>query len=234
MSNLQSTSNSGVTHATLAFLFRFGMLVVALSLSFGAAAACERPALSAEDEALAEFDSGQQYEAKGNLARARDAYTSAIRLDSSLAEAYAARGHVAYRLNDSVSALGDLNRAIDLEPEMALAYNHRGLLFAANDDFDRAVLDYTRAIQIDPNLGAAYFNRAGLYFVNEDVNSTIADLSSAIALNPRSAVLRLTRGRIYLRSGDTASAIDDLEQVLGLTQDESLTIPAKQMLLGLR
>ena len=76
----------------------------------------------------------------------------------------------------------------------------------------------------------AYLNRARVYLETQDFGVAIDDLTSAIALNPQSARLYLDRGRVYLLFDDPASAIEDLEQVLALTQDESLVVPAKQLL----
>ena len=117
---------------------------------------------SPEEEALKEYQEGLRLQEQGNLERAFQAYSTAVQLNPTLAEAYAGRGYVHYRYNALVQAVLDLNRAIELDP--------------------------------------------------------------------RSAGLYLTRGRVYVLMNDTARATADLEQVLALTREESLVVPARQLL----
>ena len=179
------------------------------------------------DEALEEYLTGLDLQDRGNLSAAFDAYNKALRLDPRLDQAYAARGHIYYLYND-------LNRAVDLNSEHAVAYYYRGLVFDAGEFPDDPILNFTKAIQLDPELGDAYFQRARLYFQEEDYDGAIDDLSAAINLKPRSPALRITRAQVYVVVGDSTRAIADLEEVLSLTEDESLVIPAKQMLDALR
>ena len=58
--------------------------------------------------------------------RAIKAYTEAIELSPTLAEAYNNRGHLKNELGQYQTALADLDRAIELNPTLAMAYNNRG------------------------------------------------------------------------------------------------------------
>jgi tetratricopeptide (TPR) repeat protein len=66
------------------------------------------------------------YVGQGDLSRAIDAYTKAIKLDSKLASAY--------------------------QPKLAKLYQYRGDAFLRQNDVDRAINDYTEAIRLLPRL----------------------------------------------------------------------------------
>ena len=219
------------------FRHRRGPMSVLVTLALATLALCIACGSSSgppETEALDEYQRGVELQEQGNLMRALEAYSAALRLNPQLASGYAARGYVYYVFQNPNPALADLNRAIKLDPEMAAAYHYRGLVLAHIDNTDGAVLNLTKAIQLDPNLVNAYYDRARVNFEQEDVDAAIEDLSTAITLDPRDARFYFTRGQVYIFAGDTASAISDLEQVLALTQDEAFILPAKQMLSRLR
>ena len=220
------------THLTHEAPFRLRLLFVGVlvALSLAAVVACGSSGGSGEAEALAEYQRGVELQERGNLMRALEAYSAALRQDPQLAKGYAARGFLYHVFQNPDPALADLNRAVKLDPEMAAAYHYRGLVLADFDNYDGAIVNLSKAVQLDPDLAEAYYDRARVYFENEEVGAAIEDLSTAISLTPLAARFYFTRGQVYIYSGDTAKGTADLEQVLALTQDEALIIQSKQLL----
>ncbi|HKJ91636.1 MAG TPA: hypothetical protein VJ957_00650, partial [Longimicrobiales bacterium] len=75
----------------------------------------------------------------------------AITLDSTVAEAFAARGYVRrYLWTSGNAARLDLERAIALEPQYADAHGWYGHLLARDGDYSSAMAEHERAVTLDP------------------------------------------------------------------------------------
>merc|ERR1712224_98130 len=70
-------------------------------------------------------DRGQRAFQLDDWDSAIDAYTNAVRLDESLAGAYAGRGGAYLRKGDASGALADLDQALKLEPDNLFASRDR-------------------------------------------------------------------------------------------------------------
>ena len=87
------------------------------------------------------YERGVAAEYSKNYDSARRAYSEAIRLNPSLAQAYLKRGALTFSLSPSLSveALGDLNRAIELDPDNGEAFYQRARVsfFMLNNEAGR-------------------------------------------------------------------------------------------------
>ena len=189
---------------------------------------------SPEAEARREYERGLELQERGNLPDALEAFGSAIELDPDMPDLYTARGYVYYLYGATSSALADLNRALEINPDSSQAYYYRGLVLASADDPDDAVLNFSKAVQLDPSMTMAYYSRAKVYFEDEEYELALEDLSAAIDTDPDMPGLYMIRGQTYLLAGLPDKAIPDLEQVLALTEDESATAKAKELLSLIR
>jgi Flp pilus assembly protein TadD len=89
--------------------------------------------------------------------------TTAIRLNSELAEWYFERG-VAYGQRGSYDkAISEFNEAIRLNPTLAGAYYSRGVTYWYKGNHDRAAAEFNEAIRLDPKLAVAYYGRGCVY-----------------------------------------------------------------------
>src|SRR5262249_50503096 len=85
------------------------------------------------------YNRGVEYDNKGELDRAIDDYTEAIRLDPRDADYFAARG-IAWRAKGELDrAIADYTEAIRLDPKFARAFNNRGNLWRDKGEIDRAI-----------------------------------------------------------------------------------------------
>lgn len=209
-----------------------GLLLAALvAVASVLAVACGGPEINtAELDAFDAYQRGLELQEKGEPRQAFEAFNEALHLNPRLAEAYAGRAAAYYAFDDLGHAMPDILRALQLNPNLAIAHNYQGLIYVEISDPDNALVSYSKAIELDPTLSEAYLNRAQLQFMLQNLEASISDLSFAIELEPDAANLYLTRGQIYLAAEEDDRGIADLEQVLALTENEALTIRAKQLL----
>src|SRR6266542_62676 len=84
------------------------------------------------------------------LAKADLASAKAIAIDTTLAEAYAARGQLLSTLGSYAEAEAALKRAIDLNPSAPWAHHYYALLLTMLGRFDEAKAELRRTLSIDP------------------------------------------------------------------------------------
>ena len=117
-----------------------------------------------------------------DLEAAVDAYTKAIELDPTLAEAYNNRGNVKDDRGQPAAALADFDRAIELDPTLAVAYFNRGNVKRSLGRHDAAFADYDQAIELNPTLADAYYNRGNTKRSLGRISEARADYQQALVL----------------------------------------------------
>jgi TolB-like protein len=144
------------------------------------------------------------------------AATHAIRLDSTLAEAYAARGGL---LGDQwrwADAERDLKHAIALAPRYALAEQWYGEQLLMQGRTNEAVAHLERAAALEPVsavIASSYSMALGI--AHRDANALV-QARRAIELDSTFFLPRLVLGMDHLIAGRPTAAIGELEQALGL------------------
>jgi TolB-like protein len=84
------------------------------------------------------------------LPAARAAADKAIELDPTLAEAYAARGHVRWKEFDWSGAESDFRRSIELNPDYSYAHLFYSLFLTYNGRLEEGINESRRAAELDP------------------------------------------------------------------------------------
>lgn len=128
------------------------------------------------------YNQGNKYRDEGNIKKAIDSWTLAIKQDPSLAEAYYNRGNAYARKKMFAEAIDDLDKAIELSSnkEMtALAYYNKGLVYQNKGDFSQAIVNYTKATGYNPSYAPIYKNRAVVYFSMENYDKSWSDVHKA-------------------------------------------------------
>ena len=151
-----------------------------------------------------------------DLEAAMDAYTKAIELNPTDADAYNNRGNAKDALGQHDAAVADLDRAIELNPTDADAYNNRGVVKRALGQHDAAVADYDRAIELNPTYAFAYNNRGNAKDALGQHDAAVADLDRAIELNPTDADAYYNRGNVKDALGQHDAAVADLDRAIEL------------------
>ena len=184
-----------------------GVLVAGAALVLVGVAGCERaPDSSApgagEEPAMAEEATGpaaehlrRGWECSDNedYEGAIAAYTKAIELNASIAEAYRGRAIAYSHTCDEDRVIADYTQLIRLKPDDAEAFLRRGIAHENKGNYDNAVADCTKAIELDPDYAEAYYRRAiSLGFRNE-YDRKIGQLRKAIELDPDGKVGQAAR-----------------------------------------
>ncbi len=146
--------------------------------------------LDARPEILAQahFNRGHALRMLGELEKAVDAFTQAIRKFPRYSEAYLRRGICYFYLHRDEAAVQDFQVAA-ANPVNPFQYDPRaklweGLTSARQERFQDAINSYTRAIQASPSYIPAYMNRALAYWKTGRIDQVREDLNTVIRLEP--------------------------------------------------
>jgi len=158
---------------------------------------------------------GLEYLATGNLDKAIECYTKAIKAAPRYPYAYINRAWVYNLRGEFAKALPDATKAIDLKPAyyLAGAYNNRAWAYCGLGRFAEALPDCDMAILLDPTMSYAFNNRGwalcGLGRFKEALN----DLEKAVDLKPNEflSFSYLNRGWAHYGRGEYDDALDDYE-----------------------
>jgi len=107
-------------------------------------------------------------------------------------------------MEDSESALNDLNKAISIDGSNPDNYYNRAILMEEIDRFGDAVKDYTKVIELNPKDANAYFNRGSCYANADNFAPAIEDLSKAVLMDP-------SNGNYFRVLGNTKYRYNELE-----------------------
>ena len=167
------------------------------------------------------FNHGFAYAKQGNFTEAISAYTKAIEINSSFAEAYNNRGLNYVEQGNLPQAISDYNKAIEINSNLPDAYANRGLAYARQRNFDQAVSDFTKAIEINPNFAEAYINRGTAYNDQGNFTQAISDYNKAIEINPNFAAAYYNRGNTYKKQNNLSQAISDYSKAIEINPHDA-------------
>lgn len=139
------------------------------------------------------------------------AIDKAIKLDTSLAEAYASRATLLQAGWRWQEAERDYQHALKLDPNYAAAHQWYGELLLINGRTSDAQAQLKRATVLDP-LSPIMFGSYGLALaVGHAYDAAIAAGRRAVELDSSLVVTRFMLGSAYLQAGKTAEAVQELE-----------------------
>lgn len=122
-------------------------------------------------------------------------YTRAIKLNSSMKEAYSSRAELYLETQKYSLAIKDYDKVIELDPDYGGAYHDRGLAHSNMKKYWDAIDDFTHAINAKKKLYSkytAYVNRAKAYADNNQFNEAIRDYTKAIELHTGDVVILMS------------------------------------------
>jgi tetratricopeptide (TPR) repeat protein len=172
-------------------------------------------ASSDKGEKLAEAfnDRGVAYRIKGELDRAIQDYSQAIKLNGKFAAAYNNRAVAYDRKGDYDHAIQDYDQTIKLKPSPE-TYLNRGNAFLGKNQYDHAIDDFNQALKLKPGFGAALDNRCWARAVVGILKQALADCNEALRRMPGHAGTRETRGFIYLKMTNFDAAVSEFDTAL--------------------
>lgn len=180
--------------------------------------------------ALTHLERGIAYVALLDYDRGLQDFGDAIRLDPTLARAFANRGAVYGAKQDFDKAIEDFTRVIALDSRSAHAFADRAGMHRLNGQHEEAIRDYTEAIRIDATFTDAILNRGITLAGTSRCGDAIADFTRAIELsesepatrtgtgipNPGTAIALVDRGLCREKAGQDDLAVKDYSAHLEL------------------
>jgi tetratricopeptide (TPR) repeat protein len=139
------------------FLATFALLCGSSVLTFA------QEADDAQNQAIAQFELGQNAHERGDLAAAIKFYEKAVELLPEFPEAEYQRGTALQQSKRSAEAEKAYRRAIELRPDWSLPAAKLGALLVQNNNYAEAEKILSKALEIDPNNSPALIALAELY-----------------------------------------------------------------------
>lgn len=192
-------------------------LGLALLILFGACGPAQEEAAETASSALARGDAAFQ---QLQFAEAAEEYSTAIRLDSTLAQAYLMRGQVRWMSQQYGSAVDDLDRALDLDSSLAWAHFFRGSSYFSLDSLALALDDLQTAADAQElpaeDRARAHRMRAIVFMSTDRYGEGIEAMDEAIGLRPDLPLYVFERGLLASAADRPAEAAADLERFLAM------------------
>ena len=165
-------------------------------------------------------------------ARAREAATKALKLDSGLAEAYAMLGLVKLYCDfDYSGAEQEIKRALELNPGSADTLDIYGRMLAGLERYDEALEVQERAHDLDPlehrlDLVSTLL-RAGRY------EKALQPAKRIVEIEPHFAHAYATLGWVYFKLGRSDEGLAELRKAVSLSPDNTMYQAQLGQALGL-
>lgn len=170
----------------------------------------------------------QRYDKPGNLDRAIDGLSSAVKQDPQFGLGYAAMGE-AYRLKYQLDknskwtelALANANKATALNNTLASAYVTLGRVHSSLGQNDLALSEFQHALQLDARNADALQGKARAYDLAGRATDAEAAYKQAIALRPEYWDGYNSLGLFYDDHGKYDDAVAQLQHAIQLTPDNA-------------
>jgi tetratricopeptide (TPR) repeat protein len=184
-------------------------------------------------------DSGRLYGGRaavrrelGDLDRAIDDCSTAIRLEPRSAEFYNNRGFMRTEKGELDKAIADFDHALALDHTHAAAYDNRGLAWGAQGAYDKAIEDHSAAIKLDPKNSHYFNNRGNAKSAIGDYAQALDDFNEAIRLDPQEAVAYNNRGNARYFRKEYDKALADFAEAIRLDPTDPVALNSRAVLLA--
>ncbi len=148
-----------------------------------------------------------------SLVRARAAAMTALRLDSTVAEAFAAKAMVeGYFKWNWEEAFRDFDRALTLNPSLSIAYYHRAWFHILFGRLDQGEEDQKRALELNPLDYVQVSHLALLYSWQRRWDDATVEAQKAIEMAPRFPLGYAFLAEIYRGKGMLPEALQTAQQ----------------------
>lgn len=151
---------------------------------------------------------GNIYFGQGNIEKAIDNYSNAIRLKSDDIEAYFNRGLAYHRSMKYHEAIQDYERVIQVNTKYQNAYANLGVCYRLLKEYGKSLQNLNRALELNPNFEFALIHRGITHVEMNKIDLALADLKKAEQINPNSPENLFGLGFVYGRIGDYKKAIE--------------------------
>jgi tetratricopeptide (TPR) repeat protein len=177
-----------------------------------------------DDDPVKIFNRAQDAHASGDLARAIELYTEAIKVRPEFPEAEYQKGIAHVALKQATEAEKSLRRAIALRADWSLPQTALGLLLVRAGDDAKAEPYLRRAIQLDAKDANALAALAALRMRTGAKDEALKLIVRATAQENATAEMWATRAAIERDAGDPAAAADSAKRARQLDPNNAAAI----------
>jgi len=153
---------------------------------------------------------------KGELNKAIDEFTAAVKLDPEYYVTYNARGSVYFIKGMDDKALADFNQSIRCNPSYPKAYLNRAGIYGIKGMVSEALADFNKALDLNPRYPEGFYNRGIFYSRNGEYENAVRDFSKAITLYSKYSSAYHSRAIAYGYLHKYHEALADLNTVIEL------------------
>lgn len=159
------------------------------------------------------------FPAKEIMPRAKEAADTAIRIDSSICEAYTSLGfYYAYYEWDFVESKKNFCKAIELNPFYTIGhYWYGNYLSWIERNYEESKKEGQTAIKLEPLSAIAHSMTSVIYFVSRDHEEMLQIGKTAIDLDPNSYLAHKMTALAYIALGKIQQAIEMIKHTLALS-----------------
>ncbi len=180
-------------------------------------------AVSARDYSLL----GVSLLARGDLARAEEAFTRAVDVEPRRFWSWFALGHCHFEQGRNLDAAGDFSACLALEPKFAWPYLNRGLCLARAGRLREAQDAYRHAIARNDRFAEAWFNLALVDNELNELDEAERCLGHAMALGRKETNVLVVWAEIKAKKGNRAEAEATFAQLLRARPDDPMLLTAR-------
>lgn len=195
-------------------LICWSLLVFVLSASLQAQTTDD--AIDGEDDPVKIFNRAQDAHARGDLARAIELYTEAIKVRPEFPEAEYQKGVAHVALKQTAEAEKSLRRAIELRGDWSLPQTALGLLHVRAGDDAKAEPYLRRALQLDAKDTNALAALASVRLRAGAKDEAVKLIGRATADEGATAAMWATRAAMERAAGDKTAAAASIARALQL------------------
>ena len=194
-------------------------------------------ALAASNEAIKRNNFGAELVKQGRLDEAVTEFQSAIQSDARYAAAHANLAYTYDRLGRVDEAIAAYKETVALDPKNAVAFNNLGVLYTKKESYDEAIQTFEQGLKADPsnallqqNLASAKKNTNIL----KEREVRITDARKKADAAPKDPRAAYDVARVYASFDMQDQAFEWLETSLRLGLDDTKFVREDPVLLGLR
>jgi serine/threonine protein kinase/Flp pilus assembly protein TadD len=157
---------------------------------------------------------------KGDLDRAIEDFSEAIRRDPRQDVFYERRGYAYYRKGALDRAVADVTRAIRLKPGVVGYHALRAEIYMEKQEYGKAVADYSEIIRLGQKTAKSYCHRGDAHYAKGAYDQARADYRKAFQLNPQEVTSYFaSRAQACAGRRQWAKAAADLGKLVELVPD---------------
>lgn len=158
-------------------------------------------------------------------------FTTALRLNDKLDEAYFGRGMALGRNGQLDEAFIDLGVYIHRHPDSSLAHTKRGIRYLWKGDLDAAEKDFTRAIALDPRNAEAHDDLGVIHAQRGDYARAEQHFHQVLRADPTYQKGWHNLAMVYYITARNERALDTVERALKLVPDARDSLLLKSAVL---